>query len=327
MRNELRVYDKISDAIGWTPMVRLSRALPDTGCDVYAKLEFLNPMGSTKDRIARHFIQQALTSMKLEAGGTVVEASSGNTAMGLAMMGILEDVCVEIVVRKETSPEKLACLRALGAKLILVDGDRSPDDPESFNRKAAIVADATPGAWFPDQHNNRANNDAHYSTTGPEIWEQMEGRVDVLVAGIGTGGTLSGTARYLKERNPALRVVAVDGEGSVFTEYFRTGSHGASRPQLLEGLGDDEIIGCPDFDVFDDMIQVSDRDAFVCARELARTEAMFAGGSSGAALSAVRQVVRTAPESSRIVTIFSDAGARYLSTIYDDDWMRNKGFI
>ncbi len=155
----------------------------------------------------------------------------------------------------------------------------------------------------------------------------MEGRVDVLVAGIGTGGTLSGTARYLKEQNPELRVVAVDGEGSVFSEYFRTGRHGASKPYLLEGLGDDEIIACPEFELFDDMLQVKDRDAFSCARELARTEAMFAGGSSGAALWATRQVARTEPATSRIVTIFSDAGARYLSTIYNDDWMREKGFL
>jgi cystathionine beta-synthase len=327
MSNNLRVYDKISDAVGWTPMVRLARAVPDTACEVYAKLEFLNPMGSTKDRIARHFIEQALSSGKLGVGGTVVEASSGNTAMGLAMMGILEGVRVEIVVRKETSREKLAILRALGARLILVDGDLPPDDPESFNRKAPIVADTIPDAWFPDQHNNRANNEAHYRTTGPEIWEQMEGRVDVLIAGIGTGGTLSGSARYLKERNPALRVVAVDGEGSVFTEYFGTGSHGESTPQLLEGLGDGEIIDCPEFDLFDEMLQVRDRDAFLCARELARTEAMFSGGSSGAALWAVRQIARTAPESTRIVTIFSDAGARYLSTIYDDDGMRDRGFV
>ena len=324
---DLRVYDRISEAVGSTPMVRLARALPDTACEVYAKLEFLNPMGSTKDRSARHFIEQALASGKLGTGGTVVEASSGNTAMGLAMMATLEGLRLKIIVRRETSPEKLSILRALGAELVLVDGDRPPGDPESFNRKAPRVADAIPGAWFPDQHNNRANNEAHYRTTGPEIWEQMEGHVDVLVAGIGTGGMLSGTARYLKEQNPELRVVAVDGEGSVFTEYFRTGRHGASKPYLLEGLGDDEIIACPEFELFDEMIQVKDRDAFLSARELARTEAMFAGGSSGAALWVTRQVAQTEPATSRIVTIFSDAGARYLSTIYDDVWMREKGFL
>lgn len=325
--NELRVYDRISDAVGRTPLVRLARAVPNVDCEVFAKLEFLNPMGSTKDRIARHFIEQALECGRLECGGTVVEASSGNTAMGLAMMSALEGLRCKIVVRRGTSPEKLASLRALGAELVLVEDDLPPEDPESFNRKAALLAKDIPGAWFPDQHNNRQNNDAHYRTTGPEIWEQMEGRIDVLVAGIGTGGTLSGTARYLKERNPTLHVVAVDGEGSVFTEYFHTGSHGEPRSYLLEGLGDEEIIDCPEFELFDDMFQVSDRDAFLTARELARTEAMFAGGSSGAAVWAVRHVARTSHHGARIVTVLSDAGTRYLSTIYNDEWMREKGFL
>lgn len=325
--NELRVYDRISEAVGHTPLVRLSRAVPNVACEVFAKLEFLNPMGSTKDRIARHFVEQALANGCLPPGGTVVEASSGNTAMGLAMMSCLEGLRCKIVVRRGTSPEKLASLRALGAELVLVEDDLPPEDPESFNRKAGLMAETIPGAWFPDQHNNRLNNDAHYRTTGPEIWEQMEGRIDVLVAGIGTGGTLSGTARYLKERNPKLHVVAVDGEGSVFTEYFHTGAHGEPSPYLLEGLGDEEIIDCPEFELFDDMLQVSDRDAFLTARELARSEAMFAGGSSGAAVWAVRRVACQAPAGSRIVTILSDAGTRYLSTIFNDEWMREEGFL
>jgi cystathionine beta-synthase len=181
--------------------------------------------------------------------------------------------------------------------------------------------------FFPDQHNNRDNNDAHYRTTGPEIWSQMQGRIDALVAGIGTGGTISGVARFLKEQDPAIRVIAVDIEGSVFTEYFRTGTAPAPGRYRVEGLGDEEIIGCPEFELLDDMLQVSDRDAFHAARELARTEAIFAGGSSGAALCGVRRVLQQLEPGARVVTLFPDSGNRYLSTIYNDDWMRAHGFL
>lgn len=325
--NELRVYDRIADAVGWTPVVRLGPSVRGLGAEVFAKLEYLNPMGSVKDRVARHLVRTALRDGRLAPGGVVVEASSGNTAMGLAMMAILEGVRLTAVVRRETSKEKLDALRALGVELVLVDGSLPPDHPESYNRKARFLAAELEGAFFPDQHNNRANNEAHYLGTGPEIWRQLEGRIDALVAGIGTGGTVSGVARYLKEQDSSVYVVAVDVEGSVFTEYFRTGERGTPGRYLVEGLGDEEVIDCPEFELFDDMLQVTDRDAFLTARELARTEAMFAGGSSGAAVWAVRQVACSAPPGARIVTILSDAGTRYLSTIYDDAWMREKGFL
>jgi cystathionine beta-synthase len=307
--------------------VRLHRSVERLGCEVLAKLEYLNPMGSVKDRIARHLIRQALADGRLDPGGTVVESSSGNTAMGLAMMAILERLGCRMVVRRQTSKEKLDCLRAVGVELILVDGALPPDDPESYNRKARQIVAETPGAYFPDQHNNRENNQAHYLTTGPEIWQQMEGRIDLLVAGIGTGGTICGAARYLKEQDPAIRVVAVDPVGSAFYDYFRTGVPGTPHHCFLEGLGDEEIIGCPEWELIDDMVQVSDCDAFHAARELARTEAMLVGGSSGAALCGVRQVARTLGKPARIVTLFPDSGARYLSTIYNDEWMRAHGFL
>lgn len=214
--------------------MRLRRAVPGFDGEVWAKLEFLNPMGSVKDRIARYMVERALADGRLAPGGTIVEASSGNTAMGLAMMAIERGLRCVLVVRRQTSPEKLAALRALGVELVLVDGDLPPEDPESYNRKAREVAASIPGAFFPDQHNNRENNRAHYETTGPEIWRQMEGRIDWFVAGIGTGGTVSGVARYLKEQDPRVRVLAVDIEGSVFTEHFRTGRHGA---EALPGRG------------------------------------------------------------------------------------------
>jgi cystathionine beta-synthase len=326
-RHRLRVYDSVSEAVGWTPLVQLHRSVEGLGCEVFGKLEFLNPMGSVKDRIAHHMIRKAMQEGGLQAGDLVVESSSGNTAMGLAMMATLEDLRCKIVVRRQTSREKLDGLRAMGVELVLVDGDLPPEDPESYNRKARQVLEENPGAFFPDQHNNRDNNEAHYRTTGPEIYEQMGGRIDYLVAGIGTGGTICGVARYLKEQDPSIRVVAVDPVGSVFHDYFRTGKAGVPRPGLLEGLGDEEVVGCVEFELLDEMIEVTDRDAFLATRLLARTEALLAGGSSGAALWGVRQLAARLDRPARIVTLFPDSGFRYLSTIYNDDWMRRHGFL
>ena len=323
--NDERVCERVSDAVGGTPLVRLRRSLPGFGGEVFAKLEFVNPMGSVKDRIARYMVERAFSDGRLRPGGTVIEASSGNTAMGLAMMAIEHDLRCVMVVRRQTSREKLAALAALGVELVLVDGDLPPEHPESYNRKARRLAAEIPGAFFPDQHNDRANNEAHYATTGPELWRQMAGRIDWFVAGIGTGGTVSGVARYLKEQDPRVRVLAVDIEGSVFTEYFRTGRHGAPHRYRVEGLGDEEIIACPEFDRIDEMLQVSDREAFRAARDLARREAIFAGGSSGAALWGVRQLVARLDRPARIATLFPDSGNRYLSTIYDDAWLAAQG--
>lgn len=325
--SDLRVFDRISDAVGWTPLVRLQRSVAGLGCEVFAKIEFLNPMGSVKDRIARHMIEKAMAEGRLERGGLVVENSSGNTAMGLAMMAIVEGLHCTMVVRRQTSREKLDCLQALGVDLELVDGNLPPENPDSYNKKARRIAAERPQAFFPDQHNNRENSQAHYLTTGPEIWQQMEGRIDYLVAGIGTGGTICGVARYLKEQDPGIRVVAVDPEGSVFYDHFHTGDHGRPGPYLLEGLGDEEIIGCPEFDLIDDMYKVTDREAFLTTRELVRSEAILGGGSSGAALWAVRRLAGGLDRPARIVTIFPDSGLRYMSTIFSDDWMRSKGFL
>ena len=325
--NELHVYDRISEAVGWTPMVRLGPTVDDFDCEVFAKIEFLNPMGSVKDRIARYMIEKAIAEGRLQAGDMVVENSSGNTAMGLAMMSVLDDLRCTMVVRRQTSKEKLDCLRAMGIDLVLVDGDLPPDDPESYNRKAREIVASTPGAYFPDQHNNRENSEAHYHTTGPEIWRQMGGRIDYLVAGIGTGGTICGVSRYLKEQDPSIEVVAVDPEGSVFYDHFHTGRQAKPVPYAVEGLGDEEIIGCPNFDLIDDMYRVSDREAFRAARGLARREAILAGGSSGAALWGVRELAGRLDRPARIVTVFPDSGTRYLSTIFNDEWMKERGFL
>jgi cystathionine beta-synthase len=325
--NELRVYERISDAIGWTPLVRLNRAVASFPGEVFAKIEFMNPMGSVKDRIARYMIDKALADGRLHPGDTVIENSSGNTAMGLALMSVMEDIECTMVVRKQTSKEKLDGLRAMGVNLVLVDGDLPPEDPESYNQAARRLAAEDPSAYFPDQHNNRENSEAHYRTTGPEIWRQMAQRIDYLVVGIGTGGTICGVARFLKERDPSIKVVAVDPEGSVFYDHFHRGELVEPGRYQLEGLGDEEIIGCPEFELIDDMYRISDREAFLATRELARTEGIFAGGSSGAALWAVRKLAASLDEPARIVTLFPDSGFRYLSTIYNDGWMRDNGFL
>ena len=333
MQNPLRVFDRISDAVGWTPLVRLGPSIDDLAGppEVFAKIEFMNPMGSVKDRIARYIVEKALADGRLAPGDVLVENSSGNTAMGLAMMATLYGLRCKMVVRQQTSTIKLDALRAMGVELVLVDGTLPPEHPESYNQKAKQVAAETEGAFCPDQHNNRENNEAHYATTGPELWRQMDGRIDYLVAGMGTGGTVSGVARYLKEQDPEIRVVAIDVEGSVFTDYFRSGEVVTPHAYVLEGLGDEEIIGCPEFELVDEMLQVSDREAFRATRHLARTEAILAGGSSGAALWGVRQIAAEAARrlgrSPRIVTVFPDSGFRYLSSIYNDDWMEARGFL
>ncbi|MCL1894598.1 MAG: cysteine synthase family protein [Holophagaceae bacterium] len=322
-----RRFESILDAIGQTPMVRLNRITEDTNARIYAKLDFLNPMGSSKDRIAKYLVEQAELDGRLKPGDLILENSSGNTAMGLALMAIQKGYKLRAVVRDRTSKEKLDQLSALGVDVHRVDTSLPPEHPDSYNNITPRLANELPDCYFPDQHNNRENNDAHYRITGPEIWEQMEGRVDVFVAGMGTGGTIAGVGRYLKEKNSAIKIVAVDVEGSVFTEYFKTGTVGTPHPYLLEGLGDEFIIGTADFSVIDEMIQVSDRTAFLAARELARREGLLVGGSSGAAIYATLEIARRYGADANIVTLFPDSASRYLSTIYNDEWMREKGFI
>jgi len=321
----LRVFDKLSDAAGWTPLVKLHNTVKSyTNADVFAKIEFTNPMGSVKDRIARHFIQKALSEGSLKPGDTIIENSSGNTAMGLAMMAIENDLKCKIVVRSTTAKAKLDALRAVGAELILVDPSLPPEHPDSYNKKVYTILAQHPEYYFPDQHNNFTNNEAHYLSTGPEIWKQMQGNIDYIVAGIGTGGTLTGTAKYLKEQNPNIKVIAVDPVGSVFYDYFKTGKLIKASRYLIEGLGDEELIKCVDFDYIDDIIQVSNEQAIKHTRLLAKQEAILAGGSSGAALYGVISLLKSLPTHSRqrIVTIFPDSGNRYLSTIYNDEWLK-----
>ncbi|MDY0297554.1 MAG: cysteine synthase family protein [Acidobacteriota bacterium] len=328
MANE-KACNSIVETVGKTPMIRLNHVTADLGHEVYAKLEFLNPMGSVKDRIARWMIEKAEREGKLRPGQLIIENSSGNTALGLAMMAIQKGYRLKVVVRDRISPEKINQLKVLGVEVHLVDSTLTPESPDSYNNITPRLAAATPGCYFPDQHNNRDNNEAHYRTTGPEIWEQMEGRIDLFVAGMGTGGTIGGVARYLKEQDPTIRVVAVDPEGSIFYDWFHHRRLVNPGPYLIEGLGDEFLIGCADFSNIDDVIRVTDRDAFHATRELVKREAVMAGGSSGAVLWAIRQLVSSLDSGrpSRIVTIFPDGSSRYLSTIFNDNWMKEKGLM
>lgn len=326
-RRELRVCRDVAEAVGNTPLVRLNRVVPGFRGEAWAKLEFMNPMGSVKDRVARQMVELAAGDGRLSPGDVIVEASSGNTAMGLGMMSILGGYRCKVVVRDRTSREKVAALRALGVEVQVVDGSLPREHPDSYSRIMEQVVRDTPDCYFPDQHHNRENNLAHYRTTGPELWEQMEGRIDAFVAGAGTGGTVSGVARFLKEQDPRIQVIAVDPVGSVFAGWWRERKLGQPRPWKLEGLGDEELCGCVEWDLIDDFLQVPEKEAFLCARELARKEAILAGGSSGAALWGVRQVAARLGEGARIATLFPDGGVRYLSTFFDDEWMLKNGYL
>jgi cystathionine beta-synthase len=320
-------YQSIIDTIGHTPLVKLNRVASDIPGEVFAKLEFLNPMGSSKDRIARYMIEKAEKEGKIKKGDLIIENSSGNTAMGLALIAIQKGYRLKVIVRDRISREKLDQLKALGVEIHMVDSSLPPESPYSYNNITPLMARETPNCYFPDQHNNRDNNEAHYLGTGPEIWEQMQGKIDYFVAGIGTGGTIGGTARFLKEKDPAIKVIAIDPAGSVFYGHFNKQKNIASAPYLLEGLGDEFMIHCADFSVIDEMFQVSDKEAFQAARELALREGILAGGSSGAALWGVRQLAKKLNRPARIVTVFPDGASRYLSTIYNDDWLKDKGMI
>jgi cystathionine beta-synthase len=314
----------ILDKIGHTPMIRLNRIAADSPAEIYAKLEMMNPMGSIKDRIARHMVEKAEAEGRLRPGDTIVDNSSGNTALGLAMVSRLMGYKLKMVVRASTSFEKIKFLRALNVELVMVDAGLPPESPLSYNNITPRIAADTPNGFYLDQHNNQDNNETHYRTTGPEIWEQMEGRIDYFVAGVGTGGTISGVGRYLKERDPRIKVVGIDPAGSIFYDYFHSKTLVRPAPYLMEGLGDEFLIRCVEFDVIDDMFRVKDLTAFETARKLAKTEAIFAGGSSGAAVWASLELARQIGRKARIVTILADSANRYLSTIYNDEWMREK---
>ncbi len=322
-----KIYNNIIDTIGNTPLVKLNQIAKGVKSDIFAKIEFYNPAGSVKDRIAKYMIEDAEKSGKIKPGDTIVENSSGNTALALAVVCSLKGYNLKIVIRDSTSPDKLKILRALKVDLVLVDSTLPPESPDSYNNLAPKIAEETPNSYYLDQHNDKKNNEAHYMTTGPEIWEQMEGKIDYFVAGIGTGGTICGAAQFLKEKNPNIKVIGVDPVGSIFYEYFHTGKKIKPSPYLIEGLGDEFLIKCVDFSVIDDVYQITDKTAFEMTREIAEKEAILAGGSSGAAVWACLKLARKIDRPARIVTIFADSANRYLSSIFNDSWLKEKGLL
>ncbi len=323
----MNVAQSILDTIGQTPMVQLQKIGKDTPASIFAKLEFFNPGGSVKDRMARFIIEDAERKGLLKPGGTIVENSSGNTGAALAMIAAVKGYRCIITIPDKMSQEKINLMRAFGAEVIVTPTDVPADSPESYYSVARRLAKEIPGAFYPDQYNNPMNIEAHYRTTGPEIWQQMDGQIDYVVGGIGTGGTLSGVGRYIKEQNPDVKIIAVDPEGSVFYGYYKTGKIPQPHVYQVEGIGEDYLVEAVDFDVLDDIIQVNDTESFLMARELARKEGIFAGGSSGSAMVGALKIAQELTEPKRIVVILPDSGYRYLSKIYNDEWMQQHGHL
>ncbi|MGD2295647.1 MAG: cysteine synthase family protein [Candidatus Aminicenantes bacterium] len=324
---EKKHYEDILEGIGNTPLIKLNRITEGLKADIFAKLEFLNPMGSVKDRIAKYMIEKAEKEGRIKPGDTIVDNSSGNTALALAMVCALKGYKAKMVVRDNLSSEKIKFLKAFNVDLVFVDHTLPPESPDSYNNIAPRIAEDTPGGYYFDQHNNRENNEAHYKSTGPEIWEQMEGKIDYFVTGIGTGGTICGVAKFLKEKDSNIKVIGVDPVGSIFYDYFHSNKIVKPSPYFLEGLGDEFLIKCVDFSLIDDIYKISDKDAFLTARKLADQEGILAGGSSGAAIWASLKLAREIDRPARIITIFADAATRYLSSIYNDEWLKEKGIL
>lgn len=327
LQSHKKPYKNILDAVGNTPITRLSKIAAGIKAQIFAKLEFVNPMGSVKDRIAKYMIEKAEKEKRIKPGDTIIDNSSGNTALGLAMVCSVKGYKVKMIVRDSLSLEKIKFLRAMNVDLVMVDHTLPPESKNSYNNITPRIVRETPGGYYFDQHNNKENNETHYSTTGPEIWEQMEGKIDYFVAGIGTGGTICGVSKYLKEKDPKINIVGVDPVGSIFYDYFHSKKLIKPSPYYLEGLGDEFLIRCVDFTLIDDIYKISDKRAFQLTRELADKEGILAGGSSGAAVWAAMRLAKKIDRSARIVTLFADSATRYLSTIYNENWLKEKGFI
>lgn len=325
-----KIHDTILETIGHTPLVRLNRITKGvTEADVLAKIETFNPGNSIKDRMAVKMIEDAERTGKLKPGGTIIEGTSGNTGMGLAITAVVKGYRCIFTTTDKQSKEKVDALKAFGAEVIVCPTDVDPEDPRSYYSVSSRLERETPNAWKANQYDNLSNSQAHYEQTGPEIWDQTEGRIDHLVVGVGTGGTICGVAKYVKERKPGVKAWGIDTYGSVFKKYKETGVFDKNEiyPYITEGIGEDFLPQNVDFSLIDHFEKVTDRDAAIMTRRIAREEGIFAGNSAGAAMAGIVQLGDRFKKGELVVVIFHDHGTRYLGKMFNDDWMREKGFL
>ena len=331
MKEEIKAYNSVLELIGNTPLIKLSKVSADLTGNFYAKVEAFNPGHSTKDRIALYIIEEAEKRGILKPGDTIIETTSGNTGFSLAMVSIIKGYDCILAVSSKSSKDKIDMLRSMGAKVYVCPAHVSADDERSYYNVAKRLHEETKGSVYINQYFNELNVDAHYKSTGPEIWEQTGGQITHLVACSGTGGTISGTARFLKEQNPNIKILGVDAFGSVLKKYHETKEFDNAEiyPYRIEGLGKNLIPTATDFDVIDKFIKVSDEDSAHTARELAKREGLFVGYTSGAAFQAVKQYAEEGEfdANSNVVIIFPDHGSRYMSKVFSDDWMNEQGFF
>ena len=319
----------ILETIGNTPLVQLNSVTSEVEALVLAKVETFNPGNSTKDRMALKMIEDAEADGRLQPGGTIIEGTSGNTGMGLALAAIVKGYKCIFVISDKQSKEKMDILRAVGAKVVVCPTDVEPDDPRSYYSVSKQLGKETPNSWYVNQYDNPSNSLAHYEQTGPEIWKQTDGKITHFVVGVGTGGTISGTSKYLKEQNPNIKVWGIDTYGSVFKKYHETGVFDENEiyPYITEGIGEDILPENVNFSLIDGFTKVTDKDAAVFTRKIAKEEGIFAGNSAGAAIKGILQLKNHFKKDDVVVVLFHDHGTRYIGKMFNDDWMREQGFI